>query len=493
MIRVSRWAEIRHMHVVEGIPKKEIARRFRLDIKTIRRALGRERAVVRRVSPRRPRRLDPYREQIETWLGCDRRVTAKRITVLLEPQAGPLSERCVREYVAEIRAQLYPKEAFVHRTHAPGDTLEADFGDSAAVIAGVYLRVKFFVAVLPASNAYFAKAYPVERLECLLDGLCSAFRWFGGLPRRGVFDNTSLAVRDVLRGSERIEQRAFEAFRNAFPFHADFCAPAKGWEKGSVEGGVDYVRDNCFRPMPHAASFDELNSQILRELECDLDRRKLPDGRTVREALVAEREHLRPLPSVLPDACRFVSRVANKFGHVRLDGIDYSVPIRLAYRPVMLKAFHDRVEIVAEDAVVASHVRDFKQGAKVLDPLHVLSLLEKKHRAVSESTAIQQWKLDPVFHELRERLRPLVRKPDREWISVLRLLEEHSQDRVAAAVRQAIDRESPRLETIRFLLRRGDEKPVTIEPAPVSRPELARMRVAAPSLAAYDTLGEVER
>jgi transposase len=481
------------MHVVEGIPKKEIARRFSLDIKTVRRALGRQKAVIRRVSPRRPRQLDPYREQIEMWIRCERRVTAKRIAVLLEPQAGRLSERGVREYVAEIRAQIYPKEAFVHRTHAPGDTLEGDFGDSAAVIASVYTRVKFFVAVLPACNAYFAKAYPVERLECLLDGLCSAFLWFGGLPRRGVFDNTSLAVRDVLRGPDRIEQRAFEAFRGAFPFHADFCAPAKGWEKGSVEGGVDFVRDNCFRPMPHAASFDELNLQIVADLERDLDRRKLPDGRTIREALIAEREHLRPLPASMPDTCRFASRVVNKFGHVRLDGIDYSVPIRFAYRPVMLKAFYDRVEIVAADAVVASHVRDFRQGAKVLDPLHVLSLLEKKHRAVPEATAIQQWKLDPVFHELRERLRPLVRKPDREWISILRLLEEHPQERVAAAVREAIERTSPRLETIRLLLRRRDTPVVVTEPAWVSQPELAQIVVEPPSLAAYDVLGEVER
>ena len=39
-------------------------------------------------------------------------------------------------------------------------------------------KVKYLVATLPFSNAYFAKAYPVERL---LDGIESAFRWFGGV------------------------------------------------------------------------------------------------------------------------------------------------------------------------------------------------------------------------------------------------------------------------------------------------------------------------
>ena len=34
------------------------------------------------------------------------------------------------------------------------------------------------MATLPFSNAYFAKAYPVERIESLLDGIESAFRYF---------------------------------------------------------------------------------------------------------------------------------------------------------------------------------------------------------------------------------------------------------------------------------------------------------------------------
>ncbi len=41
MIRVSQWAEVRQLHLVEGVPKKEIARRLRLDVKTVRRAIRR--------------------------------------------------------------------------------------------------------------------------------------------------------------------------------------------------------------------------------------------------------------------------------------------------------------------------------------------------------------------------------------------------------------------------------------------------------------------
>ena len=34
---------------------------------------------------------------------------------------------------------------------------------------------------------------------------------------------------------------AFQAFRGGYPFAAAFCAPAKGWEKGSVEASGQVV------------------------------------------------------------------------------------------------------------------------------------------------------------------------------------------------------------------------------------------------------------
>ena len=74
--------------------------------------------------------------------------------------------------------------------------------------------------------------YPVERLECLLDGIAEAFAFFGGVAQRCVLDNTSLVVKKVLRGRDREVTEAFAGFRGQYPFHAEFCKPAKGNEKG---------------------------------------------------------------------------------------------------------------------------------------------------------------------------------------------------------------------------------------------------------------------
>jgi hypothetical protein len=121
--------------------------------------------------------------------------------------------------------------------------------------------------------------------------------------------------------------------------------------------------------------------------------------------------------------------------------------------------------------------------------LHVLPLLERKSRAVGEATAIRQWELPKAIGQLRYELRSHTRNPDREWIQVLRLLENVSEQELEAAVVEATKRRSPRLETIRLLLRHARQTPATsVEPVELKRPDLAAMHVAEPNLAAYDVL-----
>ncbi len=311
---------------------------------------------------------------------------------------------------------------------------------------------------------------------------------------RVVLDNTSLAVKDVLAGRDRVETEAFEAFRGGYPFRAEFCAPAKGWEKGSVETGVKYVRNLVFRPRLAVESWAALNAAIITELEADLPTRHLDDGRSVEEALAQERRHLRAMPAHLPATCRVVPRVADKFGHVRVDKVTYSVPIRHAYRPVWVKLYHDRVAIAVGAEVVAEHPRAFCRGAKVLDALHVLPLLERKHRAVAEATALLDWRLAPVWQQARAELAKHTRKPDQEWVRMLRLMETHPAAAVERAVRAALERHSPRLATVRLILRQQEAGPPPVCP-PVTemRPELARIAVPVPTLSAYDALVEGAR
>lgn len=51
MIRVSQWSEIRYVVEVEHVPKRDVARRLSVTIKTVRRALSEKEPRFRRRSP----------------------------------------------------------------------------------------------------------------------------------------------------------------------------------------------------------------------------------------------------------------------------------------------------------------------------------------------------------------------------------------------------------------------------------------------------------
>ncbi len=277
------------------------------------------------------------------------------IEVLL-PLAGAVSPRTVRRYVAALRRRVTSKEAFVHRSMAPGTTMEVDFGESWVDIAGAPCKVKYLVATLPFSNAYFAKAYPVERLESLLDGIESAFAYFGGVVERVVLDNTSLAVKDILAGRDRVQTEAFAAFRGAYPFRAEFCAPAKGWEKGKVESGVKYLKRNFLAGRRFCDDLD-FNEQLQEWMATVADVRV---HGTTHERLIdrfaRERDALVPAPP--GRAFRLeapLTRVVATDYLVTVDTNRYSVPFTLIGQPVEVMRRNGFLQMRHRGRLVATH------------------------------------------------------------------------------------------------------------------------------------------
>jgi transposase len=491
VIRLSTWAEIRHMHLIDGVSKKEVARRLDVNVKTVRRALQQEQAPGGRASPPARHQLEEHRDDVLALIAADPRIGAKRIGRVLELKGVPrLNERSLRRCVAKIRGCKRTREVFIHRTAHVGQTTEVDFGESWAEIGGRRGKVHFVVSTLSASNVYFAKAYHFERLECLMDGMAEAFAWFGGLTERAVLDNTGLVVKKVLKGADRIETKRFAAFRGEWPLKVEYCAPASGWEKGSVERGVEYVRGLAFRPIPKFETMEDLNASIVTELDADLDRRKLPDGRTARMALIAEREHLRPLPRRIPDASRLVPCVADKYTHVQVDRSTYSVPSEFARRALTVRIYHDHIEAVADGRVVARHRRSTCNSTTTIDIEHVIDILERKPRAALEATVIRNLGLPAPFYELRDSLRENRRHSDKEWVQVIRLLIDHPLAELVDAITAALRNGAPGLATILHLLRSSSPTTPCLEPVSLNRADLAQMRVAEPDLAAWDAIHE---
>ena len=72
-------------------------------------------------------------------------------------------------------------------------------------------------------------------------------------------------MKKILRGHQREETARFIAFRSHWGFHAEFCTPGEGHEKGGVEGEGGQYRRNHLVPVPQVRNLKELNRLLESE------------------------------------------------------------------------------------------------------------------------------------------------------------------------------------------------------------------------------------
>lgn len=438
---MDQWETIRLRCVRDGEPIKLVARELRLSKNTVRKYVRSLRAP-QHGGIERECRLAPYRYHIDGWLRQSPRITAVRIGALLRERVDEdlqISERSLREYVANRRREIVAREAFVRALYVPGDQMQFDFTPVKLILCGVLTVVQLFVARLSYSGKLFARVSLHADQPALFAGLLGAVVHFGGVPRVGVFDNAKIAVVKILRGRNREENEAFRAFCGGLALAVEFAAPAKGNEKGGVEGACGFVEDNVFRPIPECESLEECNTTLLRFCERDERRRSSVHHETIGERFSRERSRLRPLSTPLPAPCVRRNARINKFAEVICETNRYSVPSRWAHRDAIIELFENRLRFIVEDQCVAEFPRCPGRNQRMLDVRHALDLLEFKHRSVERAEIIAESRLPAPFMVLHERLFAEDRRhAGRAFVAVLRLLQTYSSDVVAECVSQAL-------------------------------------------------------
>ena len=242
------YARIRRAVMVNGLSRREAARRFGVHRNTISKMLlySVPPGYRRRERPA-SKKLGPQTAWIDAILEADRGVlkkqrhTAQRIFERLRDERGfSGGYTIVREYVAEATSRSH--EMFVPLSHRPGHA-QADFGEADGYIAGRKVRLHYFCVDLPHSDGCFVKAYPAETAEAFCDGHVAAFDFFGGVLRSILYDNTRLAVARIVKGGERLRSRMFAELQSHDLFDDRFGRPGKGmtkarWRDWSVMSGA---------------------------------------------------------------------------------------------------------------------------------------------------------------------------------------------------------------------------------------------------------------
>ena len=490
MKNVEIYGQVRYAVQIEGLSKRAAARRFGIDPKTVDKMMrfSVPRGYVRSKPPVRPK-LDAFTAIIDRILTDDKtrpkkqQHTSKRVFERLRDEhafTGGIT--IVKDYVAGV--QQRSREMFVPLAHPPGHA-QADFGEALAIIGGVEQKIHYFAFDLPHSDANFVVAYPAERTEAFCDGHVQAFAFFGGVPQSILYDNTKIAVAKILGDGKRQRTRVFTELQSHYLFRDRFGRPAKGNDKGKVEGLVGYARRNFMVPVPVAATFEALNAHLAECCRKRMGEVLRGETETIGERLARDLAAFQtPLPAPY-DACEKLGTRVSSLSLVRYRLNDYSVPTCFGHREVVVRGYVHEVVIACGTEVIARHPRSYEREDFVFDPLHYLALIERKINALDQAAPLADWNLPDEFATLRRLLEARMGKPGkREFVQVLRLMESFAIDDVAAAVRDAIQRGAVGFDAIKHLvLCRIERRPPRLDMT--IYPYLPKATVATTSARAY--------
>jgi transposase len=392
---------IKDLYENEGLSLREIARRTRMDFRTVQKYAYLDNwnpPIEPKMKPDEYPVLGEYITTINQWLEQDEREprkqrhTVKRIYERLKKEEGYKgSYSSVKRYVSRKKEEMKKyKESFLPLAHPPGHA-QVDFGKFKYYDGlGVGQEGHALIVSFPNANTGWMQVYPSENQECLLTGMKRIFNHIGGVPERCRCDNMSTAVAQVLKGTERVISDGFYRFMLHYRFKADFCNPDKGNEKGNVENKVGYTRRNMLVPVPTISDFDAFNEELLRLCDEDHDREHYERGSLIMDLWKDEKRKLLSLPEHEYEVFRYEALTVNKLGFVTVDTNRYGLSPELAGKIVQAKIYFDKIEVYYDHCLLKSFRRSYEKNSENSDWKDYLSALVKKPGAAEYTRFFNQ-------------------------------------------------------------------------------------------------------
>jgi len=487
VIDLETVARIRHLHHAERWPVGTIAAELGLHHGTVEKALE---DAPRGACPPRASQLDPYVAFVRETLEKYPRLRATRVWQMLRERGCPLSVRQVRRKVAGLRP--VSREAFLRRRTFPAEESQVDWASFGHVTIGTARRaLSAFVMTLAYSRMLFLEFFFDQTLESFLRGHVRAFTGFRGVPRYNLYDNLRSAVLERHGDAVHFNPRLLELCAH---YHCAprACRPARGNEKGGVERSIRYIRDSFFaaRPFTTLADFNRQARQWRDEIA---NKRPWPgdDRKTVAEAFAEEAPRLLPLPEHPFDTDLVVPVQSDKTIYIRFDKNDYTIPHSHVGRPLSLVASDTHVRILDGAQQVARHRRSYDRHQRIEAHTHVQALLAEKQRARGSTPCARligaapdaEAFLDAGF-ERGESAALMTQK-------LLLLLDDYGADELRVAVREALDKQTPRVSSVAYILAKHRRQARHAPALPVDlsrRPDLENLYVKPHAPETYDEL-----
>ena len=357
----------------------------------------------------------------------------------------------------------------LRQEHRAGEKLFIDYaGQTVSIVdpkTGKITEAQIFVATLGASNYTFAEASLAQDLPSWIKAHIHAFEFFGGLPEILVPDNLKAGITNPCRYEPDINP----TYQDLAEHYGTTVIPArsrKPRDKAKVESAVLVAERWILAALRNHTFFSlaELNTAIAEKLQ-DLNNRKFQKLDATRRELfeTIDKPALKPLPSRPYEYAEWKKARVNIDYHIEIDRHYYSVPYQLVKEQVDVRITSSALEVLFKNRRVASHPRDFRQGAFTTRTEH----MPKSHQRYLDWTPsrIIRWAETngPKTQKLVIRILDSRSHPEqgfRSCLGIMRLGKRYSKERLEAACERALLINAYSYKSVESILKKGlDQQP----------------------------------
>lgn len=420
--------------------------------------------------------------EIEQILRLDASVEAVTIFDHLcrkyEGQFQPSHLRTLQRRIKVWRAQCgEPRELFFPQLHTPGQQCQSDYthmGELNLTIAGQPFDHLFYHFTLTYSNWETGSICFSESFESLSAGLQNALWELGAVPQEHRTDSLSAAVNNL---NDKEEFTAsYQGLIDHYGLRATHNNPGQGHENGDVEQSHYRFKKAVMQELILRGSRDFATRQGYADFLRRLLKRR---NATRKQHLAEEMAVMRPLPERrLEDYTREIVKVTRN-STVTIRHNLYSVRSQLIGERVEVRIYAEHLEVWYAGELMQRMERLRGEGKHAINYRHVIHSLVKKPGAFAN----YRWRSD-LFPRLIFRIaydclqEHYPSTADQQYIRILRMAAEESQERVEDALRYLVDH----AETI--TAHKVEELLAAQQPLPL----VQRIEVDQVVLAAYDAL-----